>query len=208
MSYSRRQHRSTVKLNMEQLERRDAPAVLSPTTFANAGTVFNDATRRLEGGLWQIVVQEANQPTGFVARYVTDLTNTRDTIIAERGFVNGAPGDLANQSDVTNDHVETILADLNRCINLPPLTVPGAVNARANQTEIRTKQLQILNIVKHDDVLADLAAMVPAGAGVGFKAVPPKLAVPLEDAPRETFNQIGRIFNDAANRIIGGEGSV
>jgi hypothetical protein len=205
MSYRCPQGQSRVMLRVEQLERRETPAVLVPTTFANAGTFFNDATRRLEGGLWQIAVQESNQPTGFVARYVSDLTNVRDTINAER-----LPGgDLNGVSDATADHLDTIVADLTKAINDAPKSVTlfngaPAVNAAAAQTRIRSEHLQILNIVKHDDALADLAT---AGGAVGFKAVPPKLSVPLEDAPHETFNQIGNIFNDAANRIIGGLGS-
>jgi hypothetical protein len=207
MSFSRqRRGRPEVRPCLEQLETRFAPAVLTPTTFANAGTTFNDATRRLEGGLWQIAVQESNQPTGFVARYVTDLTNVRDTIIAERAV----GGDLANVSDTTGDHLDTILADLNKAIAAAPNSVtlfngapPGnAEDVAEAQTKIRSVHLQILNIVKHDDVLADLATV---GGAVGFKAVPPRLGVgPFQ---HETFNQIGKIFNDSANRIIGGLGS-
>jgi hypothetical protein len=210
MSFSRRQCRSRVRPRLEQLERRDVPAVLTPTTFANAGTFFNDATRRLEGGLWQIAVQESNQPTGFVARYVTDLTNVRDTIIAERGILpTGVPGDLHNVSATTNTHLDTILADLTNAIEDAPESVTlfagaAAVDAAAAQTRIRSEHLQILNIVHNDDTLADLAT---AGGAVGFKQVPHKLGVALQDAPHETFNQIGNIFNDAANRIIGGLGS-
>jgi hypothetical protein len=202
MSISRQRGRAEVKLRLEQLERRDAPAVLSPTTFAEAGTVFNDATRRLQGGLWQLPAGqvEANQPTGFVARYVTDLTNARDTIAAET-----LPGgDLANVSATTTAHVNTILADLDRCIALAPVTIPGAANSRVNETTIRTDHLQILNIVNGDDVLQDLATL---NGAVGFKRVPAKLAVPLADAPHTTFNEIGKIFNDSANRMIGGVGS-
>jgi hypothetical protein len=208
MSFSRRQRRAAVRLRLEQLESRFAPAVLTPTTFAEAGRFFNDATRRLEGGLWQIAVQESNQPTGFVVRYQTDLTNVRDTINAEMqpgGDLSGVPA-----GSTTAAHLATILADLNGAIALAPASVsfglPTFVSAPA-QTAIRHAHLQILNIVKNDDTLADLAALAPAGAGVGFKAVPPKLSVPLEDAPHATFDQIGKIFNDAANRIIGGLGS-
>src|ERR1700687_2740812 len=70
MSFFRRQGRSTVRLRLEQLERRDVPAVLTPTTFANAGISFNTATRTVEGGLYNLTVQESNQPISTVARYV------------------------------------------------------------------------------------------------------------------------------------------
>src|SRR5947209_20251576 len=42
--------------------------------FATLGASFNDATRALEGGLWQNVVQEGGQGFGSVIRYVNDLT--------------------------------------------------------------------------------------------------------------------------------------
>jgi hypothetical protein len=226
MSRSRRKAQSKVVLRVEELERRDAPAVLS--SFAVAGVEFNDATRRADGGLWQLnpLVAESNQPTGFVARYVSDLTNVKDTINAER--LVGGP--LHNVSATTNTHLNTILHDINLLIgdgSLAPnlvnpgnaqLSVPGSPNARAHQTAVRTENLQITNIVHNDDFLADLAVTngdtnpvsgMPLADGIqGFQKVPPKLAVPLEDAPHATFNQIGRIFNDAANRIMGGLGSV
>jgi hypothetical protein len=217
MSYFRRQIQPTVKPRLEQLERRDAPAVLS--SFAAAGVEFNDATRRLDGGLWQFAAghTESNQPTGFVARYVSDLTNVKDTIAAER--MPGGP--LAGLLDVQQDHLDTIVADLTAAINHAPVSIPGSVNASANQSAIRIEHLQILNVMRNDDVLSDLAVthndsivlsptntvVLPDGIQ-GFQKIPPKLAVELEDAPHENFNQIGRIFNDAANRIMGGLGSV
>ena len=214
MSYLRRKKaQSKVVLRVEELERRDAPAVLS--TFAVAGVEFNDATRRLDGGLWQFDAghTESNQPTGFVARYVSDLTNARDTIIAERV----TPNVLSNVSLTTNANLNTIMADLTACINLAPNTIPGSVNERANETSIRSHHLQITNIVHNDDFLADLAVTnhdtnpvggAPLADGIqGFQKVAPKLAEELDDAPRATFNDIGRIFNDSANRIMGGFGS-
>src|SRR5262249_33207244 len=112
MSRSRRKAQPKVVLRVEELERRDAPAVLS--SFAVAGVEFNDATRRLDGGLWQLnpLVAESNQPTGFVARYVSDLTNVKDTIIAERK----PGGALHNVSAATNTHLNTILTDLDKAI--------------------------------------------------------------------------------------------
>jgi hypothetical protein len=228
MSYSRRKAKSKVVLRVEELERRDAPAVVS--SFAAAGVEFNDATRRLDGGLWQLaapattVIPESNQPTGFVVRYVSDLTNVRDTINMEK-----APGGDLHQffpigsTTVTGQHINTILADLTTCINLAPNTVPGSVNARANETSIRTHHLQIANIVHNDDFLADKAvthndtiaasgtnpptAVVLADGIQGFQKVPPLLGEDLAETPHATFNDIGRIFNDAANRIMGGLGS-
>jgi hypothetical protein len=223
MSYLRRKKaQSKVRLRVEELERRDAPAVLS--TFAVAGVEFNDATRRLDGGLWQFdagTPTESNQGRGFVTNYVTDLTNVRDTINSERL----AGGPLHNVSEDTNEHLNAILNQITLAIGTGAMgsvgnaqqSIPGSLNARAHETAIRTEHLQIISIVNNDDFLADKAIthndtnpadMTMLADGIqGFQKIPPKLAEGLDDAPRATFNDIGRIFNDAANRIMGGLGS-
>jgi hypothetical protein len=228
MSYLRRKKaQSKVVLRVEELERRDAPAGVVLSSFAVAGVEFNDATRRLDGGLWQLnpLTQESNQPTGFVARYVSDLQNVEATIVAERV----TPGVLSNVSPATNAHLNAIMNQINLAIGdgtLAPnlvhpgnaqLSIPGSPSARTHETNIRTEQLQIISIVNNDDFLADLAVThndtnpvggAPLADGIqGFQKIPPKLAEGLDDAPHETFNDIGRIFNDAANRIMGGLGS-
>lgn len=42
-------------------------------TFADAGTLFNDATRFLKGGLWRNAVSEGGLCLGSAARVATDL---------------------------------------------------------------------------------------------------------------------------------------
>jgi hypothetical protein len=42
-------------------------------TFADAGVLFNDATRFLEGGVWQTAVSEGGQGLGSAGRVVSDL---------------------------------------------------------------------------------------------------------------------------------------
>src|SRR6516164_8453486 len=101
MSHSRRQHRSTVMLRMEQLERRDAPAVLTPTIFANAGISFNTAVRFAEGGFYSLAVQESNQAISTVAKFTSNLQDVHDTIAAERA----AGGDLSGVSLTTAAHL-------------------------------------------------------------------------------------------------------
>jgi hypothetical protein len=204
MLQRRRQGRSTITIRLEQLERRDAPAVLSPATFFNDGTFFNDATRRLEGGMWQFdaaTPTEANQVRGFVARYQSDLQSVKDTIAVER-----ASGDLHNVTSTTAGHLNTIVTDLTNAIADAPLSIPGVTGAAGKQSAIHNLQLQIINIVNGDDFLADLAAPMATNAP-GFMKVAPKLAVPLAQAPHGTFDEIGKIFNDSANRILGGLGS-
>jgi hypothetical protein len=203
MSYSRRTCRSSVLPRLEHLERRETPAVLVPTTFANAGISFNSATRTVEGGLYSLAVQESNQPISTVARYQGFLTDVKDTINAERA----AGGDLHSVSATTNAHLNTILTELNTAITNAPNSILGG----AASTAVHNAQTEILNIVNGDATLRGLAAnTAPFGYdGVGFQQVPQQLpaGVTAATAPHETLAQIGAIENDAANRFIGGVGS-
>ena len=204
----RQRRRAAVRLRVEELESRVVPSVLTPTTFANAGISFNTAVRAVEGGLYALDQQESNQPISTVATFITNVTNVRDTIIAERGV----GGDLNNVSAATDAHLNTILADLNKAINNAPNEPTGA----AAETNIHAAMTQILNVVNGDAFLkgladdpAAIAAAAPGYASVGFQQIPQRLpdGVTFENAPRENLAQIGRIFDDASNRLEGGNGS-
>ena len=58
------------------------PAPAAPA-FSDLGLTFNDATRALEGGLWQNTVSEGGQGLGSIGRYTTDLTNVQTGLQAE-----------------------------------------------------------------------------------------------------------------------------
>jgi len=49
------------------------------SSLAQSG-VCNDATRRLEGGLWQIVVEEGKQGLGSAGAIVADLQSVGATL--------------------------------------------------------------------------------------------------------------------------------
>jgi hypothetical protein len=51
-------------------------------TFADAGTLFNDATRFLEDGLWQNAVEEGGQGLGSAGHVVADLQTVQADIAA------------------------------------------------------------------------------------------------------------------------------
>ncbi|MGZ3287906.1 MAG: hypothetical protein ACXU87_07700, partial [Xanthobacteraceae bacterium] len=78
------------------------PAPPAAPAFSDLGLTFNDATRALEGGLWQNVVSEGGQGLGSIGRYTTDLTNVQTGLQAEvaAGQFTGA----------TLAHVNAILA--------------------------------------------------------------------------------------------------
>jgi hypothetical protein len=52
------------------------------STFAQAGAVFNDATRLVEGSLWQNVVEEAGQSRGSAGPVVGDPQTVQTTLQA------------------------------------------------------------------------------------------------------------------------------
>jgi hypothetical protein len=52
------------------------------TSFAQAGLVFDDATRLLVGGLWQNAVVEGNQ-TPYLPEYTADIKAVSADLIAQ-----------------------------------------------------------------------------------------------------------------------------
>jgi hypothetical protein len=180
---------------VERLETRSVP-----TTFAVTGTVFNDATRSLVGGLWQNTVQESNQGLGTVNHYVSDLTTVRTDLRADVA---------AHQfSGATLTHVNSILSDLGTALDAAPASVHGGGrfgSVAAAETALRHSHLDILDIVHNDATLAHRATQ---GGVTGFQQVPQELhGVTAANAPHANLAQIGAIFNDAANRILGGVNS-
>jgi hypothetical protein len=179
---------------LERLEQRDVPAVVS---FAEAGSVFNDATRALEGGLWQNVVAQANQGNGSVFRYVDDLTTVKKDLQAE---INAG-----QFGGTVLTKVNTILSDIATALAAAPASVNGGStfgSVAAAETALRSAHVDILNIVEHSP---HLSAAATANGANGFQQVPQRLVgVTAANAPHDNLAQIGAIFNDAANRILGG----
>jgi hypothetical protein len=194
MSFLHRRAQAAARPGVEQLEPRTVPTV---ATFAEAGTVFNDATRALEGGLWQIAVPQSNQPTSTVLRYVWDLTTVQTDLVAEV--------DANEFTDTTLDHVDTILADVATALQAAPASVCGGGSSDSvedAQDALRKAHLDVLDVVQRDGTLAALAS---ADGATGFGQVPPLLQGGSgRSAPYHNLAQVGAIFNDAANRILGG----
>jgi hypothetical protein len=190
---------------LEELERRETPAVLTPTTFANAGISFNTAVRACEGGLYALDQQESNQAISTVAGVVTNLTNVIDTIAAERAV----GGDLHNVSAATNTNLNTIVADLKVAIS----NAPNSIDGGAASTNLHNALIGVLNTVNGDATLKNLASQTAAAdanyVGVGFQQVPKRLpaGVTAANAPHANLAEIGRIFDDSSRRLLGGIGS-
>ena len=152
------------------------------------GATFNDATRALAGGLWQTAVEEGGQGTGSVNRYVNDLTAVQQGLTELNANPNQFTGD-------TQTHVDTILADLGMAITSATSSVNGG--GAAAEAALRDAHLEILNVANADTNLAGLLGFTPApealpdGTQVKFNA-------------HATFADVGAIFNDFANKSLGG----
>src|SRR6266571_5030896 len=89
----------------------------SAADVAQLGTVFNDATRALVGGLWQNAVEEGAQGLGSVFRYVNDL-----------GTVGAGLQAGINAGQFTGDtltNVQKILADITTASSAATASVNG-----------------------------------------------------------------------------------
>ena len=170
-------------------------------TFADAGTLFNDATRFLEGGLWQNTVEEGGQGLGSVGSVVTDLQNVQANLQA--GI---AAGQYTGQA-LTD--VQSIITSVGQEITAANASVNGGGSfgsVAAAETALHNLHLGVLNTVAANP---DLAAAATANGATGFQAVPAAFAagVTAQNAPHANLADIGVIFNDAANLMIGGVNS-
>lgn len=173
------------------------PPTTGPSDFASLGATFNDATHALVGGLWQTAVEEGGQGHGSVFTYVNDLQTVESGIQAQidAGQFTGAT--------LTNAHA--ILGDISTAISAATDSVNGGAafgSVAAAETALHNSHLDILNIVANDTTLSALATKDGA---TGFMAVPSTLdGVTAQNAPHGNLAEIGAIFNDAANHILGG----
>jgi hypothetical protein len=170
------------------------PQATPTPAFADLGTTFNDATHALVGGLWQTAVEEGGQGTGSINTYVSDLQTVQAGIQTEIQAGQFTGNTLA--------HAQTILTDISTAISAAQASVNGGGNfgsVAAAEAALRTSHLDILNVVAND---ANLAAAATQNGATGFMQVPQGLNG--VNAPHANLAEIGAIFNDAANHILGG----
>src|SRR5258705_8539376 len=142
------------------------PATPAPA-FSDLGLTFNDATRALEGGLWQNAVEEGGQGFGSIGRYTTDLTNVQTGLQAEV-----AAGQFTGD---TLTHVNTILADITTALSAATASVNGGGtfgSVAAAEAALHTSHLDILNVVNNDPNLATLATQNDAAGLFAAPGVP------------------------------------
>jgi hypothetical protein len=168
------------------------------TSFAQAGLVFDDATRLLVGGLWQNAVIEGNQ-TPYVGEYTADIKAVSADLSAQL-----TAGNVFTKGEVPT--VQAIENELPTLLKAATASVNGGGtfgSVTAADNALHDTQLEILNQVLGN---TKLAALGVSGTLTGFEAVPVGLpaGVTANAAPHANLAEIGVIWNSAADLIIGG----
>jgi trimeric autotransporter adhesin len=189
-------------------------AINLSTDLAQAGTVYNDATRLLDGGLWSTPADNNNQPA-FLGMYTTDITAVLDDINAALANPNAitVSGDAFNLSAADTAVLQQVQGQLQTLLQQAPLSIGTGADAAAAQQTLHTTQMDILNEINGDNALATAlgAHPFPTGTGannVGFQALPTGSdaadAIAAATGANATLAQVGTVFNAAADLAIGG----
>ena len=182
--------------------------------LAQAGVVFNDSTRLLDGGLWSTPADSNNQ-AAYLGLYSTDITAVSDDINAALGNPNGVTvsGDAYPLSAADTAVLTQVEGQLQTLLTEAPFSVGNSHNATTAQELIHTTQTSILSEINSDSALAAALATnpFPSGTGannVGFENLPAgsddSAALATAAAPNATLGQIGTVFNAAADLAVGG----
>ena len=189
-------------------------ALATSTDLVQAGVVFNDSTRLLDGGLWSHP-QDANNQPAYLGMYQSDIhavLNDVEAMLANPAAttLGGAAYTLSATDTQTLTQIESQLQTL---LTDAPHAIGNSQTAVAAQNEIHATQLSILNEVQSDTGLATALGNVSYLAGTGatntaFQALPvgSDSAADLAQAqtPGDTLAHIGAVYNAAANLAIGG----
>jgi trimeric autotransporter adhesin len=185
-------------------------ALAQSEDLVQAGVVFNDATRLLEGGLWSTPADNSNQQA-YLGMYTSDLHAVSNDIAAilanPAGTTVGGVAYTPTTTDIAT--LTEIQGQLQTLITEAPQSVG---NASAEQT-VHALQTQILNEVAVDPTLAAAIDQVQyasaTGANnVGFEPLPAgaddPATVAAATAQGATLATIGQVFNAAADLAVGG----
>lgn len=194
------------------LTRNDALA--QSTDLDQAGVVFNDATRLLDGGLWSTPVDNNNQQA-YLGMYTTDITAVMNDVNAVLANPNGVTvaGNAYALSANDTSVLSEVQGQLQTLLTEAPHAVGNSHAAVMAQELIHTTQTTILNEINGDTALATALAANPYAANtganeVGFQALPTgsdsAAAVATATAPGATLADIGSVFNAATDLAVGG----
>lgn len=184
------------------------------TDLAQAGAVFNDATRLADGGLWSSPADSNNQPA-YLGMYTTDLHAVSadiSAILADPAAMTiGGVAFAASTTDVAT--LTEIEGQLQTLLANAPNSVGNSTAEVHAQQSVHALQSEILSEIAGDPALA--AALNNAqyatntGANnVGFEALPAGADDPSSlaaaKAPNATLAAIGQVFNAADDLAVGG----
>ena len=143
-------------------------ALATSTDLVQAGVVFNDSTRLLDGGLWSHP-QDANNQPAYLGMYQSDIhavLNDVEAMLANPAAttLGGAAYTLSATDTQTLTQIESQLQTL---LTDAPHAIGNSQTAVAAQNEIHATQLSILNEVQSDTGLATALGNVSYLAGTG-----------------------------------------
>ncbi len=189
-------------------------ALLTSTDLVQAGAVFNDSTRLLDGGLWDTPAS-ANNEIAYLGMYTTDIQavlNDVNAMLANPGTVTagGAALTLAAADTATLTQVQGQLQTL---ITLANGSVGTSAAAATNQELLHTTQTSIIAEINGDAALATALANNTYAGGTGadnagFQALPvgadDAAAIAAATSAAPTLKDIGSVFNAATALAVGG----
>jgi hypothetical protein len=157
------------------------------SSFSDLGATFNGMARPSIDASSQNARDQGGQGTGSLAHDTNDLTTVQNNVLAQlhSGQFSGA----------ALGHVQAILSDITSAISAANATASTAGafgNTAGAEQALRASQLSIINTVNTDPVLANPAPAAPVPTGTTAAATPHNLA------------EIGAMFDDVANEILGG----
>src|SRR5271154_5875660 len=184
-------------------------AINLTTDLDQAGAVFNDSTRLLDGGLWSTPADDNNQPA-YLGMFTTDIhavLNDINSDLANPGAVTAA-GNAYALSTADTTVLQQVQGQLQTLLTEAPLSIGNSQGAITAQELVHTTQTSILNEINGDITLATALSTNPymSGTGatnVGFQALPTgadnAVAVSAAMAQGASLAQIGTVFNAAAD---------
>src|SRR5215471_15594502 len=193
-------------------------ALGATTDLVEAGAVFNDATRLLDGGLWN--APNANNQNPYQGMFTTDLhAEAADiaAILAAGSYTAGSttqiPLTSADMAVLTG--VQTQINDMIVQAGHAVGNGPGAIAAQA---ALHAEDLAVLNEINNDTTalggtLAATLANNPYAANTGandagFQALPVGAddagALAAATAATATLADVGNVFNAATDLAVGG----
>src|SRR6185312_6965268 len=189
-------------------------ALLPSNDLAQAGAVFNDATRLLDGGLWDIPADSNNQ-IAYLGMYTTDIhavLNDVNAMLANPGGVT-VGGAALNLADADTAVLTQVQGQLQTLLTLANGSVGNSATAATNQELLHTAHTSILGEINGDSALANaLAGATYAGGtgadNAGFQALPTGAdnadALAAASGANATMSDVGAVFNAASALAVGG----